>query len=138
MAKPVRRSLWPQLLAGAVVLAALSFMVPGVASAAGIMIPLAMMAAIWFFIFKAGKKVEGGLNALRGVEAKTETVATVAGVNMTSTKRVPRAGGSILSGLFKGRDKPAAPVKRDMNAATRAKRAADPFDKLAAQVRSGR
>ena len=123
----------PQVLAGLVVVIALSFMVPGVASIAGVALPIAMVAGIWFFIFKAGKKVEGGLSALRGVEQRTETVATVAGVNITRTKTVPRPGGSVLRGLFGGGNT----VSRDRTRVTRDKLAADPFDKLAAQVRSG-
>jgi hypothetical protein len=98
-------------------------------------LPLAFIGGFWFLMFKANRKLSKGIDALRGVEEQKKTVARLGGLNITTTRKVRREGGSALNGLFKG--KGGGTVKRDRTAATRAKLSADPFDKLAAQVRSG-
>ncbi|WP_421702653.1 hypothetical protein [Aliiroseovarius sp.] len=129
----------PKLLIVGVVLIALSQMVPGLAFLPMAVLPLAFVGGLWFLMYKVNRKLSKGIDALRGVEEQTDTVAKVAGMNITRTKKVRREGGSALNGLFKGKSgtKGGGTVKRDRTAATRAKLSSDPFDKLAAQVRSG-
>lgn len=133
--KSALESALPKLLIAGVVLIALSQMVPGLAFLPMAVLPLALVGGFWFLMFKVNRKLSKGIDALRGVEEQKDTVARLGGLNITTTRKVRREGGSALNGLFKG--KGGGTVKRDRTAATRAKLSADPFDKLAAQVRSG-
>ena len=141
--KSALENVLPKLLIGAVVLVALGMMVPQLSVLSTAALPLAFVGGLWFLLYKVNRKLSKGIDALRGVEEQTDTVAKVAGINITRTKKVRREGGSVLSGLIRGKaggqagGKGGGTVKRDRTAATRAKMSADPFDKLAAQVRSG-